>query len=224
MDGLSAAALLDLYDAGARATPLRQAVLLLRAARPELGEAAEDVPIGDRDRAVWALRRATFGGAAESLATCSVCGFAIEVALPAEFEWPARASESASVRHGDRDYPLRLPTSRDLGEPGGAGFPLGNLAADAPWDDEAFVEKAAAALEEADPGMEVRIEMECPGCGAAVTEIFDAARYFWDELAAEARRTIGEVARLARAFGWAERDILAMTPARRAAYLAEAEA
>ena len=51
----------------------------------------------------------------------------------------------------------------------------------------------------------------------------DVGSFVWEEIAAEARRVVHEVDRLARAYGWREADILAMTPARRRTYLALVE-
>jgi len=43
--------------------------------------------------------------------------------------------------------------------------------------------------------------------------------FFWAELAAEAKRLLREVDALARAYGWREADILALSSQRRHAYL-----
>ena len=56
-------------------------------------------------------------------------------------------------------------------------------------------------------------------CGAGWTDILDVLDYLWREVDLAARRLIGEVAEIAAAFGWAERDILALSPVRRRSYL-----
>jgi hypothetical protein len=48
---------------------------------------------------------------------------------------------------------------------------------------------------------------------------FDIEEYFWVEVAARAMRILREIHILARAYGWREADILAMSTRRRQAYL-----
>ena len=70
-----------------------------------------------------------------------------------------------------------------------------------------------------DPQAEVLLDLTCPACGASWQTVFDIAAYFWAELTAEAKRLLREVDALARAYGWREVDILALSPGRRQAYL-----
>jgi hypothetical protein len=81
------------------------------------------------------------------------------------------------------------------------------------------VEALAARMAEADPLAEVVLRLTCPGCGHQWRADLDIGAFFWTEIVAEARRLLGEVAALARAYGWREFDILAMGAARRRAYL-----
>ena len=48
---------------------------------------------------------------------------------------------------------------------------------------------------------------------------FDVPAYLWEELDVRARRLLDEVHALARSYGWAEREILALSEVRRNAYL-----
>ena len=83
-----------------------------------------------------------------------------------------------------------------------------------------MVEQIAAS----DPQADTRINLTCPECRHAWSEVFDIASFFWAEVDALARRTLREVNVLARVYGWAERDILALSPSRRQIYLAMAQA
>jgi hypothetical protein len=65
----------------------------------------------------------------------------------------------------------------------------------------------------------VAVDLTCPSCQEPWEVTLDIVTYLWDEIAAEARRLIYEVDVLARAYGWREADVLAMTPQRRQAYL-----
>ena len=83
---------------------------------------------------------------------------------------------------------------------------------------DAALAALAAAMSASDPQAEVLLDLTCPACGASWQTVFDIATYFWAELAAEAKRLLREVDALARAYGWREVDILALSPGRRQAY------
>ncbi|MET0722074.1 MAG: hypothetical protein ABWY64_14700, partial [Tardiphaga sp.] len=53
----------------------------------------------------------------------------------------------------------------------------------------------------------------------AFSEYLDMPDYFWGEIENWAQQTLDDVHRLATAYGWDEESVLALTPARRAAYL-----
>jgi hypothetical protein len=71
----------------------------------------------------------------------------------------------------------------------------------------------------ADPGAEISFELSCPYCAHTWSELFDIAEFFWSEVDSAAGRLLEDVGTLAAAYGWSERDILAMGPARRERYL-----
>jgi hypothetical protein len=66
---------------------------------------------------------------------------------------------------------------------------------------------------------EVGCVIDCPACGTHQVLDLDIGRFLWREVSVAARRMLAEVHLLASAYGWAERDVLALSPARRAAYL-----
>lgn len=74
-------------------------------------------------------------------------------------------------------------------------------------------------MAEADPAAEVALALRCPACAHSWSALLDIAAFFWTELAAAARRLLREVDALARAYGWCEGDILALSATRRQAYL-----
>jgi hypothetical protein len=73
-------------------------------------------------------------------------------------------------------------------------------------------------MEDLDPQAELRLELACQGCGHRWMILLDVAPFFCREMAYLAVRLAREVNILARAYGWDEADILAMSPARRALY------
>ena len=59
----------------------------------------------------------------------------------------------------------------------------------------------------------------CPTCGAVSQPVLDPAALVWREFAALARRLEDEVHVLARAYGWSEPEILALSEQRRRRYV-----
>lgn len=144
----------------------------------------------------------------------------VEFSLPADFAPPPRVADAVEVVHDGASWRVRLPRAGDFAD---GALRVERLAEGAPWSDDAFLERAEAALEAADPGMDLRFSLACAECGATMERPFDAVAFFWREIEALERRLVAEVAALARAYGWSEAEILSMTPRRRALYLAEAE-
>jgi hypothetical protein len=81
------------------------------------------------------------------------------------------------------------------------------------------LERVSAVLSEHDAQADVTLAMRCVACGHAWQLLFDIGAFLWSEIDACATRLLGEVDALARAYGWREADILAMSGTRRAAYL-----
>lgn len=79
----------------------------------------------------------------------------------------------------------------------------------------AVLEQMAAA----DPQADMQFALTCPACTAQWSAFLDIAAFFWRELDDWARRTLREVHILARAYGWREAEILALSAWRRRAYL-----
>ena len=62
-----------------------------------------------------------------------------------------------------------------------------------------------------DPQAEILLDLSCPTCGNQWQGLFDIVSFLWAEIRARARRLLQEVDTLARAYGWAETDILGMS-------------
>jgi len=84
---------------------------------------------------------------------------------------------------------------------------------------EAVIAAIEDRLEQADPQAEVQLNLSCAACGHASQALFDIVSFFWSEVDTWAVRLLREVHTLARAYGWREADILAMSPGRRLRYL-----
>ncbi|MGC9418733.1 MAG: hypothetical protein ACP5EN_07130 [Rhodovulum sp.] len=223
--GLNAEAMLAAWEAGARRGPLDRALMLLWAGGQ--GEGAADLALVERDRRLLHLRRATFGPEMDCVATCPNCGARVQVTLDAATLAGALTADTpATVAVGGREIALRPLTSRDLAAAAGVapealpGFMRMRLAPEAETLDEAEACTLEAEIEAQAAEAEARCLMVCLDCGTEWRESFDIAAHLWTEVEAAALRLLSEVADLARAYGWTEAEVLALSPARRAVYLA----
>jgi hypothetical protein len=85
--------------------------------------------------------------------------------------------------------------------------------------DDEILEPLAAEMSHHDPNAEIELVVNCPSCQNEWKLRFDIASFLWIEIEAMAKRLLREVASLAHAYRWREADILALSPARRQAYL-----
>ena len=92
-------------------------------------------------------------------------------------------------------------------------------AADAASLPEHVVAEVAARMAAADPQADVELALSCPACAHAWHGAFDVAGFFWQEIHAWAKSMLRSVHALARAYGWREADVLALSPTRRQIYL-----
>jgi hypothetical protein len=84
---------------------------------------------------------------------------------------------------------------------------------------ESAVERVASLLAEADPQAETLIDLTCCACHHRWQVLLDIENFLWVKIQALAKRLLREVHALARAYGWREVDILAMSSVRRHGYL-----
>jgi hypothetical protein len=224
------ATLMDLWDdAQSRTRPWRELAVLAGCC----GEAIDTLaglPLGERDRLLLAVRLHLFGDRVEAESRCADCGERLDLSFDIGDMIAPRAADSPATRRLEaRGVRVRALTSADVAAVLGAADPepvlLGRCvehdpaaAADA-LHDPALQAEIAAALEEADPGAETILTVRCPWCDAARESVFDPAAFLLAELGTYAARLVGEVDQLARAYGWPERDILALGPRRRRRYL-----
>ena len=233
MQALSADRLLRAWELGRDRHPIDRGLLLHALAEPDADpDALADQPLGQRNRALFALRAATFGRQLPAWLDCPACGERLELSLDtASFDTLAPPAEGPVEVAGLR---LRLPTSRDLaalaGDTSADGAALRLLehclitAPGAPTPALApLLDAASEALEQADPWADLLFASTCGACGHAWDVRLDIAAFLWEELDAHAQRLLDEVHLLASAYGWPEADILALSAPRRAAYLQRVE-
>ncbi len=228
MAALSARDLLDLWEACVPRSPLDRAVYMLWASGEAGAAEAADVPVAARDRALLALRKAQLGEQLDIVAECPNCAAELELSVPADDLIDAiTPPRVAQIAVGGATIDIPPLTSADLAV--GAGVDADalpdlfrdRLVGDVPAGDRDAVDAAIEAQAEAS---ELRLSLTCAECDHAWTEPWDVAGHVWTELDLQARRTMGEVAELARAYGWSEDQSLMISAHRRAAYLDMARA
>lgn len=227
--------LLAAQDAGAGLHPLDRALALVRLASVSGDGDAADWPIARRDQALLTLARRLFGDAMPCLATCPACGEAQEFDLSANAAAEAIAAPVEEVLAIDGWQATFAPlTSRDLAAmarsaDGAAVDTLADRAVSIVRQDGAMCGlpaldgdargKILARLESREAAGELLLTLDCPECGHGWAERFDVGGWLWERIETAGRAIIGEVAVLARAFGWTEREILSLPRRRRLAYL-----
>ena len=240
MRALSGDDFLRLWEVGAAQHPLDRALTILAAAEPDQArrELAR-LPSGRRDARLLDVYEGTFGRRVAGQGRCPECQGRVEFGVDARDLRAASGDDAweASLTVTSDDYVVtyRLPDSFDLAEIarlsdvaearrrllercilkatcGGAAVTLERLP-------EAVVALVAEQMAAHDPLAEVELALACPICGHQWQLVFDVASFLWLKIEAQARRLLQEVDALARAYGWREADILAMSSGRRQAYL-----
>ncbi len=230
MNALADDALLGLWERGAGCAPVERALLLLGAALPEQSlEHCAEITIGARDAAILKLRSAAFGGRLAGRANCPRCHeehqFDLDIGeLLASA--PPRAEGEIVLDDGLR---FRLPNSRDLAaiaHHNDADAAIRQLmqrccvdASAAPDWPQSLLDAVDARMAALEGAADIRLRFDCIACGEAWTDRLDVAGYVWEEITERARRLLDEVHGLAAHYGWSEQQILAMSGARRGAYL-----
>jgi hypothetical protein len=233
-------AILGLWEEGQGRSPVERALLLLEAAAPGARrEQLAALTVNERDARLLAFRERVFGTRLNAYAECPVCREALEFALttgelkPCHHEVPS--DDLLRLEEAGIEVRFRLPTSADLAAIEGcadlaaargallercvSAVHSGGTPLTARELSEGLIERIAEQMAERAPEADVQIELACPACGHRWSAAFDIAAFLWAEIRARSGRLLREVAALARAYGWSEREILQMSALRRHCYL-----
>jgi hypothetical protein len=241
MNSLSPYDILTVWEQGHGRVPFEKALLLARLARPDTSvDELADIPIAERELMLLGLRESTLGPRLNAFAACPACSqeLEFELGILELREKVSRPVEPREAAIGKFRFRLRRPSTSDLAGIASEGdLPTARIALAARCIVEASrdgltvdlhqvpkrtLSKLADYLDELEDPAEILIHICCPACGHSWQVPFDIASYFYTELTVLARRLLEEVHVLASAYGWSERDILAMSPARRQFYLERA--
>jgi hypothetical protein len=207
---------------------------------------ARSLSVGDREAVLLHLRRERFGNDLDCLVDCPTpnCGEPVSVELRVSelllppYENP-RPSYELGAEHAGIAYRIRfrLPIGADLeaaalasqADPtAGTRLLVRNCVLaiqPRPADNaaDALTSALEADLSQAvlahDPQAELQLDLECPSCGNRFSTFFDTGAFLIDELERESAVEQAEVESLAFYYHWPEREILAMSRARRRSYL-----
>jgi hypothetical protein len=236
---LAATDVLEAWESLEHAPRAERPLLLLSVCDPDTSLGTlRDLPIGERDARLFALRERTFGRDLVIFAMCPECGEKYELSVATECvlarhrPWNQAEGELSVGAFAVR---YRLPNSRDMELIAGMTDlraaqrllvercvcqALENGASiDPALLPVSLLERLGAELEERDPLAAFTLDFKCSSCGREWQRLLDIAEFFWVELRALARRLLAEVHALARAYGWRESDILTLSARRRQAYL-----
>jgi hypothetical protein len=238
MQTLSPEKILAVWDTGRNQHELDRALTLLAAGSPELSrDELAALNIGERDARLLRLRTLVLGPRATAFVECPECAARLEFPVDTAAFMQPRNQTAAEAHEIDVDgthVRFRLPTSRDLAEVVAApdeahGLRLlvercvievnGDVADRSRDLPSGIVEALSRAMLGADPQAEITLALKCPDCAHEWQMLFDIADFFWNELAAQARRLLREIDTIARAYGWSEREILNLSARRRQSYL-----
>lgn len=234
--GITAQALLDVWERGAGYGLSVRALWLLNAAMPEESfETLADWSIGRRDDALLTLRESLFGDHVEAVAACPNCRaqaqldfrtanirapYANDVSFTLEITTPSAGLQVS----------LRAITTRDLLSANLSqevlirhcivhAVSLGGVTVTVESVPNEFLAECAEALAAHDPQADVQLNLTCLDCGHTWDAPFDIAAFLWREVDTWGRRTLREVHLLASAYGWTEGEILRLSARRRRQYL-----
>lgn len=241
MGAPTTAELLEVWENGLRQRPTDRALSLLAVVYPaQSTETLAKLSIGERDARLLRVRELFFGPDIASTTRCPRCAERLEwesgIAELGIYDGTPSIGQLAVDAEGYH-LKFRLPNSLDLASLTGGGNEsrdrrtqlLERCLLDASTSDgeprrfaelpEGVLHAIVQAMERADPQANLLIGLTCPACGHCWNALFDIVSFLWDELNNWAERMLRAVHLLARAYGWREADILAMSPTRRHIYL-----
>jgi hypothetical protein len=233
---LDGRALLSLWEHALAQPPSARGDALLQAASD--GEPRPRT-IGERNARLANVHARLFGSEIALLSHCPACGTAVQFSGDCETLSMQAPSTSLMPTHrlvvDDHQVDFRLPDSADVAAAsmcdteedfarallqrcvlacscGAGAIPPNQLPV-------SVLDALSRRMEALDPAACVSFDVDCPQCSTRWDARLDMAPLVWQKVQAAAERLLLDIDSLARAYGWTESDVLALTPTRRAAYL-----
>jgi hypothetical protein len=238
---LSQTDLVDIWETGQPQHGVDRALTILAQADPTHSRHDfADFPIGERDRRLLDIREQSLGHTIKSMATCPRCSERVEFVFDtANVRTPPSSADEDKdgFKLVDENYVInfRLLTSWDLAAIAACtdemtatsllikrcvlGVDRNGISQDIAEVPDRIIQQLQKTISERDPQAEILLDLKCPACEAQWQLLFDIAAFLWEEIATQAERLLDEVHTLAGAYGWAEKEILALSPVRRRYYI-----
>ncbi|WP_406208278.1 hypothetical protein OH807_36520 [Kitasatospora sp. NBC_01560] len=238
---LTEAGLLDTWETGQRQGARARALLLAAAGAGPVADLTlpdstpPDLTLAGLHALLLDLRVSAFGATFPCTTDCPGCGEQLDVTVeadelrpPAHRAVPGARPATGSLSAAGHEVRYRPLTVRDLLDVDPAAPDARRalltrcLLAVEPATEtvpDAVLDAVAGQLADLDPGADTAVALTCPHCGRTWTAALDIAEHLWAEVERYARRLLHDVATLARAYGWTESEVLAVSPARRRIYL-----
>jgi hypothetical protein len=207
-----------MWEMGTNQLPIDRALTLLSTCWGAPLQEVARLSIGARDARLFEIYAYCFGPTLAAFAQCPVCRQPLEYSLCIR-DLTARKDEvpPLQLETGEVSVELRLPNSFDLCAVSGCN--------DLAQAGRLLMERCvvAAKVEEkpvpAAGLSEDVMDLSCLACRHQWQVLLEIERFLWTKISVLARRLLQEVHALASAYGWTEREILALSPARRQSYL-----
>jgi hypothetical protein len=225
---------LQAWERGVGRPIAERALVALEIMAPDARPAAS-AAVFARDAALMALRISLMGSPLDAVVRCPACDTEFDLPLDLSvFASDAPPAGAVSVEHDGYTAIVRPPDARDLLElspelpPDAFAETLFHRCVEKATHRGRTVEPAAlppalrtaAAAALSALGMDSpAADLDCGVCGHAWQAPVDIARVLLRDIDTRALRQLDEVQRIASAYHWSERDILALSPARRRFYL-----
>jgi hypothetical protein len=241
MQTLSSQSIVQLWENGLQQRPIERMLTLLVIALPEVPR--QDIlalSIGQCDAYLLLLHEQTFGSRFVGFTECPHCQERLEFSFTVTDIWAGAVPVSEvgkvySYQIAGYEIQLRLPTLADLlaiSERQDAvsarllllqrcivqALRKGDAMPAEALPDEVTMTLGESVLER-DPQADIQSDLTCPQCQHHRPAFFDVSRFLWTEIQVQAKRLLREVHILARAYGWRETEILALSNVRRQFYL-----
>jgi len=230
---VTAAQMLDVWEASTRAAPQLRSLALLERTSGLASEELAALPVGRCDALLLELREQLFGTRLECETHCPRCGDRLEFALAT----PALRVAPSGLEHevqqlelGGISVTFRAATVADLEACADITVPeqasqtllarcIQHIEPAGAMLDSALAEAVAQRMAALDPQADLPVELACPHCSHSWTEPFDIGAFVAREMNGWAQHVLDDIHVLAASYGWSERDILALSPARRRHYV-----
>jgi hypothetical protein len=223
------ATLLRAWEAGLDAPPVARGAVMLQAV---LETDVLGLPLPALAAIAVRCYEEAFGVHVEGVMDCETCGSRLEVTL--RLPDVVRAPTDTEDTTPPPGLQVRVPTTRDLLDAEASAHPAdtlldrcvtrrGRTGTGSPVLGQEDRDAVDRLLERLAGAALPLLRATCPECGSEAVAAVDPTALLAARVEAEVPALLADIAALARAFGWAEADVLALPPRRRAAYLALAQ-